>query len=148
MARRQGVFAPTAWRGAALDCAPPTSRISPQRYSRGNVQKQAAPGNVPTVSQLYDVGEGDNVLVLVHGHPFNRTMAAADGASLSCSSSCSIRGVSSSESSVETTSGREGDSIVVVPKILDHEDDAGFPWKAIVPDLRGYSRVSTNQSNG
>jgi len=90
-----------------------------------------------------DVGEGDNVLVLVHGHPFNRTMWRPQMGHF-FRPRARFEGVTSSESSVETKSKPEGDSIVVAPKILENEDeyehehDEGFPWRAIVPDLRGY----------
>jgi pimeloyl-ACP methyl ester carboxylesterase len=91
-----------------------------------------------------DVGEGDNVLVLVHGHPFNRTMWQPQmewigpGNRARARPRARFEGVSSSESSVETKGRREGDSIAVPQQILEHEDDAEFPWRAIVPDLRGY----------
>jgi pimeloyl-ACP methyl ester carboxylesterase len=98
-----------------------------------------------------DVGEGDNVLVLVHGHPFNRTIWRAQMELLNrpptrrrprprCGSG------SGSESVVEAEREREADSIAVPLKIFEDEDDdeyedEGEPlrsWRIIVPDLRGY----------
>jgi len=95
-----------------------------------------------------DGGEGDNVLVLVHGHPFNRTMWQPQTEWIGSFNRARARprarfeGVSSSESLVETKGRREGDSIVVAPKIFEHEheDDGRRRWRAIVPDLRGYGR--------
>jgi pimeloyl-ACP methyl ester carboxylesterase len=89
-----------------------------------------------------DVGEGDNVLVLVHGHPFNRTMWQPQMEWIGHFNRARARfdRVSSSESSVETKGRREGDSIVVRAKIFEHEDEheGRRRWRAIVPDLRGY----------
>jgi pimeloyl-ACP methyl ester carboxylesterase len=87
-----------------------------------------------------DVGEGDNVLVLVHGHPFNRTMWQPQMGWIGPFNRARARfeGVSSSESSVETKVKREGDSIAGTPKILEDEHDGRRRWRAIVPDLRGY----------
>ena len=93
-----------------------------------------------------DVGEGDNVLVLVHGHPFNRTMWRPQMEWIGPFNRARARfeGVSSSESLVETKGKREGDSVVVPQRIFEHEDehehedDGELPWRAIVPDLRGY----------
>jgi pimeloyl-ACP methyl ester carboxylesterase len=91
-----------------------------------------------------DVGEGDNVLVLVHGHPFNRTMWQPQMGWIGPFNRACARprarfeGVSSSESLVETNGKREGDSILVAPKIFEH--DGRRRWRAIVPDLRGYGR--------
>lgn len=91
-----------------------------------------------------DVGAGDNVLVLVHGHPFNRTMWQPQlgwvGPFNRARARPRFEGVCSSESSVETEGKREGDSITIPPRIVEHEDehDGRRPWRAIVPDLRGY----------
>ncbi|HEX3445824.1 MAG TPA: alpha/beta hydrolase [Chthoniobacterales bacterium] len=92
-----------------------------------------------------DVGDGDNVLVLVHGHPFNRTMWRPQMELFNrprtrrrsrprCGSG------SGSESVVETEREREADSIAVPLKIFEYEDEGGpfRAWRAIVPDLRGY----------
>jgi pimeloyl-ACP methyl ester carboxylesterase len=92
-----------------------------------------------------DVGEGDDVLVLVHGHPFNRTMWRPQVEYFNrprprCESG------SSSENVVGTEREREADPIAVPPRIFEDEDDdeyedEGGPfraWRIIVPDLRGY----------
>ena len=93
-----------------------------------------------------DVGERDNVLVLVHGHPFNRTMwqpqmgwiGPSNRARARARPRARFEGVSSSESSVETKSKRVGESVVVAPRIFEHEHDGRRRWRMIVPDLRGY----------
>jgi pimeloyl-ACP methyl ester carboxylesterase len=89
-----------------------------------------------------DVGEGDSVLVLVHGHPFNRTMWQPQmewvrGFNRDCA-----RSRARSEG-VDTMTGSEGlgDDVGVepaTPQNLEHEDEGGGTWRAIVPDLRGY----------
>jgi pimeloyl-ACP methyl ester carboxylesterase len=91
-----------------------------------------------------DVGAGDNVLVLVHGHPFNRTMwqPQMDW----------IRGFNRPRARSEgvgnlTVSERLGSEIVVKPSThsnFEHEDEHEDEheedpmWRAVVPDLRGY----------
>jgi pimeloyl-ACP methyl ester carboxylesterase len=98
-----------------------------------------------------DVGEGDNVLVLVHGHPFNRTMwrpqmELFDRPRTRRRPRSRCGSGHSSESVVETEREREADSIVVPQRTFENEDDdeyedEGRPlcaWRAIVPDLRGY----------
>jgi pimeloyl-ACP methyl ester carboxylesterase len=89
-----------------------------------------------------DVGEGDNVLVLVHGHPFNRTMWQPQ---MELFNRPRFEGGSSSQSLVETEHEREADSIAVPKRAFENEDDEyeaeGRPsraWRIIVPDLRGY----------
>ena len=97
-----------------------------------------------------EVGEGDNVLVLVHGHPFNRTMWQPQMEWIEGFNRPRIRrrprprcgSGSGSECVVETEREREADSIAVPLKIFEDEDeDEGGPlraWRIIVPDLRGY----------
>jgi pimeloyl-ACP methyl ester carboxylesterase len=91
-----------------------------------------------------DVGGGDNVFVLVHGHPFNRTMWQPQmewiGHFNRARPRARFEGVNISESLVETKGRRDGNSIVVPPRISEYEDehDGRRRWRAIVPDLRGY----------
>jgi 3-oxoadipate enol-lactonase len=98
-----------------------------------------------------DVGEGDNVLVLVHGHPFNRTMWQPQMELFNrprtrprCESG------SNSESVVETEREPEADSIVVPARTFEDEDEGEYEdegeslraWRVVVPDLRGFGQSS------
>ena len=86
-----------------------------------------------------DAGEREDVLVLVHGHPFNRTMwrPQVEWMAGLNRARARIERVESLEEAV-----RSGDKVPaerVLPQNLEHEDDYGRrPWRAIVPDLRGY----------
>jgi pimeloyl-ACP methyl ester carboxylesterase len=86
-----------------------------------------------------DLGEGEDVLVLVHGHPFNRTMWQPQLEHFNRPRP-RLESGSSSESVVETESHPEADSIVIPPRTFDDEDEGGSlrAWRIIVPDLRGY----------
>jgi pimeloyl-ACP methyl ester carboxylesterase len=88
-----------------------------------------------------DVGEGEDVLVLVHGHPFNRSMwrPQVDWISNLNRARARFERVESVEEVVR--SGDNGSVERVAPQNLEHEheDDYGVrPWRVIVPDLRGY----------
>jgi pimeloyl-ACP methyl ester carboxylesterase len=88
-----------------------------------------------------DVGNGDNVLVLVHGHPFNRTMWRPQMEHFDRPRTRPrLKSGSSSESVAETKREREADSIPIPPKIFEDEDEGESlrAWRIIVPDLRGY----------
>jgi pimeloyl-ACP methyl ester carboxylesterase len=96
-----------------------------------------------------DVGVGDNVLVLVHGHPFNRTMWQPQMELFNRPRPRRrprprLESGSSSESVVETERERGADSIVVPPRTFEDDDEyedegeSSRAWRAIVPDLRGY----------
>src|ERR1700751_123085 len=87
-----------------------------------------------------DVGEGDNVLVLVHGHPFNHTMWRPQ---MERFNRPRPESGDSSDDVVETEREREADPIVLPSKTFEDEDDdeyedEGGAWRAIVLDLRGY----------
>jgi pimeloyl-ACP methyl ester carboxylesterase len=98
-----------------------------------------------------DVGEGDDVLVLVHGHPFNRSMwrpqvdwiASLNRPRARARPRARIERVESFEEVFR--SGDKGPAERVTPPNLEHEDehehedDYGVgSWRVIVPDLRGY----------
>jgi pimeloyl-ACP methyl ester carboxylesterase len=104
-----------------------------------------------------DVGEGDNVLVLVHGHPFNRTMwqpqmewiRRTNRAPASAKPTARQAGARVRSEGVDTLTGSEGlgDGIGIepaTPQNLEHEDECeyehegGGTWRAIAPDMRGY----------
>jgi pimeloyl-ACP methyl ester carboxylesterase len=100
-----------------------------------------------------DVGAGNNVLVLVHGHPFNRTMwrpqmewiefanrAPAFAKPTARQASARFEGEDRLKDSER--SGGEIGIEPATPQNLGHEDehehDAEPTWRVIVPDLRGY----------
>jgi pimeloyl-ACP methyl ester carboxylesterase len=88
-----------------------------------------------------DVGEGEKVLVLVHGHPFNRTMWRPQVEWIE--KLCRARVRSERAESLDEVGwpGDKGPTELVAPPNLEHEheDDYGMrPWRVIVPDLRGY----------
>ena len=100
-----------------------------------------------------DLGEGDNVLVLVHGHPFNRTMwrpqmdwiEGFNRAPAFAKPTARQAGAGLQGEGVDTLPGSErlGGEIGVepaTPQDLGHEDEHEHEstWRAIVPDLRGY----------
>jgi 3-oxoadipate enol-lactonase len=93
-----------------------------------------------------DVGEGDNVLVLVHGHPFNRTMWQPQMDWIRGFNRPRPRARARSEG-VDSLSGSKGpgDGIGIKPSTHsnfehedEHEHEEGPVWRAVVPDLRGY----------
>jgi pimeloyl-ACP methyl ester carboxylesterase len=87
-----------------------------------------------------DLGEGDNVLVLIHGHPFNRTMWQPQMEWISDSNRprpCArIEGGDSMKDSERPR--REIGKEPAAPQNLEHGHDGRAVWRAIVPDLRGY----------
>ncbi|MBV8275146.1 MAG: alpha/beta hydrolase [Verrucomicrobia bacterium] len=85
-----------------------------------------------------DVGEGENVLVLVHGHPFNRTMWQPQMDWIAGFNRARPRARSEGVDRL-TGSERLGSEIGIEPVTasnLEYEDEV--TWRAIVPDLRGY----------
>jgi 3-oxoadipate enol-lactonase len=87
-----------------------------------------------------DVGEGDNVLVLVHGHPFNRTMWQPQMDWIRGFNRPRARARSEGVGNL-TVSERLGSEIVVKPSThsnFEHEHEEDHVWRAVVPDLRGY----------
>jgi len=101
-----------------------------------------------------DVGEGDNVLVLVHGHPFNRTMwrpqmawirdrnrpRARAGARARLESEDGVTNLERPED----VNGIEAATRLNLEPEHEQEDehDKNRAWRAIVPDLRGYGESS------
>jgi pimeloyl-ACP methyl ester carboxylesterase len=96
-----------------------------------------------------DVGEGDNVLVLVHGHPFNRTMWQPQMEWISGFNRPPAFAKPTARQASARSEGGSGlkdaerlrGEIGVQPATstnLEHEHEAGPRWRAIVPDLRGY----------
>ena len=92
-----------------------------------------------------DVGAGENVLVLVHGHPFDRTMWRPQVEWIENLNRPRARARSERVESLEEVvrSGDRGPAELFEPPNLEHEhedeDDYGMrPWRVIVPDLRGY----------
>src|SRR5215469_6662338 len=106
-----------------------------------------------------DVGEGDNVLVLVHGHPFNRTMwqpqmewirrtNRARASAKPTARQAGARARSEGEGSLAASEWL-GDDIGIepaTPQNLEHEDEdeheheGDGTWRAIAPDMRGYGQ--------
>jgi pimeloyl-ACP methyl ester carboxylesterase len=88
-----------------------------------------------------DVGEGGNVLVLVHGHPFNRTMWQPQMGWIGPFNRARPRarfegGGADALTGLERFGGEIG--IEPAAQNLEHEHDGRRRWRAIVPDLRGY----------
>jgi pimeloyl-ACP methyl ester carboxylesterase len=68
-----------------------------------------------------DVGAGEKVLVLVHGHPFNRTMWRPQ------------------VEWIKNLNGARSERVGRIENENEDEDEqAGRSWRIIVPDLRGY----------
>jgi 3-oxoadipate enol-lactonase len=89
-----------------------------------------------------DVGEGDNVLVLVHGHPFNRTMWQPQMDWIRGFNRPRARARARSEVA-DSLSGSKGPGhgIGIKPSThsnFEHEHEEDPVWRAVVPDLRGY----------
>jgi 3-oxoadipate enol-lactonase len=89
-----------------------------------------------------DVGEGDNVLVLVHGHPFNRTMWQPQMDWIRGFNRPRARARARSEVA-DSLSGSKGPGhgIGIKPSThsnFEHEHKEDPVWRAVVPDLRGY----------
>jgi pimeloyl-ACP methyl ester carboxylesterase len=88
-----------------------------------------------------DVGEGENVLVLVHGHPFNRTMwrPQVDWIANLNRARARIERVESLEEVVRSCDKGPAERVLLQNLEHEHEHDyGGRPWRVIVPDLRGY----------
>ena len=88
-----------------------------------------------------DVGEGDNVLVLVHGHPFNRTMWRPQMEWIEGGFNRTRPRARARSEGVDslTTLERRGGENRIEPSMrsnVEHEHEKA--WRAIVPDLRGY----------
>ena len=86
-----------------------------------------------------DVGVGENVLVLVHGHPFNRTMWRPQVEWIANLNLNRARARSERVASLEEVvwAGDKGPAELVARPNLEH-DSRMRPWRVIVPDLRGY----------
>jgi pimeloyl-ACP methyl ester carboxylesterase len=88
-----------------------------------------------------DVGQGDEVLVLVHGHPFNRTMWRPQVEWIENLNRARARSERVESLEEVVWPGDKGPAELVAPPNLahEHEHDYGMrPWRVIVPDLRGY----------
>ena len=89
-----------------------------------------------------DVGEGDNVLVLVHGHPFNRTMWRPQMEWIEGFNRPRARARDrlEGENSLTGLEGLGGEIGIdrSTHANFEHEHDGKRAWRAIVPDLRGY----------
>jgi pimeloyl-ACP methyl ester carboxylesterase len=87
-----------------------------------------------------DVGEGENILVLVHGHPFNRTMWRPQIDWIAGLNRARARArFERVESLEEVVWPRDKAPAERVAHEDEHEHDYGMlPWRVIVPDLRGY----------
>ena len=92
-----------------------------------------------------DVGEGDDVLVLVHGHPFNRTMWQPQVEWIADLNRARARAQFEGVDRFEDVAGSGGEGVEepIAPQNLEHEDEdeddyGRGPWRVIVPDLRGY----------
>jgi pimeloyl-ACP methyl ester carboxylesterase len=95
-----------------------------------------------------DVGGGDNVLVLVHGHPFNRTMWRPQVEWIGGSDRPRARArprarvLEGEPWAVDAVLHDRGESEPAKWRDVqiehEHEHDERSRWRAIVPDLRGY----------
>lgn len=89
-----------------------------------------------------DVGGGDNVLVLVHGHPFNRTMWRPQMEWIEAFNRARARVLGGEVRAVDSElhdSGEIEPATWETVRIEDEDEhDETLRWRAIVPDLRGY----------
>jgi pimeloyl-ACP methyl ester carboxylesterase len=94
-----------------------------------------------------DAGEGENVLVLVHGHPFNRTMwrpqvewiLDLNRPRARARPRARFERVESLEEVVWPGDKGPAERVPLQNLEHEHEHDYGMgSWRAIVPDLRGY----------
>jgi pimeloyl-ACP methyl ester carboxylesterase len=87
-----------------------------------------------------DVGAGDNVLVLVHGHPFNRSMWRPQMEWIGDLNRARAR--TKGEDLLEGLE-QPGDGNGIEALTLQNlEHDKNATWRLIVPDLRGYGESS------
>jgi pimeloyl-ACP methyl ester carboxylesterase len=88
-----------------------------------------------------DVGAGENVLVLVHGHPFNRTMWRPQ---VEWIANLNLNRARARDLGVALPTVRFGDQSESTSgdchtARIEHEHDSRMrPWRVIAPDLRGY----------
>jgi pimeloyl-ACP methyl ester carboxylesterase len=90
-----------------------------------------------------DGGAGENALVLVHGHPFNRTMWRPQVEWIENLNRARARSERVESLEEVVWPGDKGPAELGAPPNLEHEhedeDEQGArSWRVIVPDLRGY----------
>jgi pimeloyl-ACP methyl ester carboxylesterase len=78
-----------------------------------------------------DTGSGENVFVLVHGHPFDRSMWRPQ-----------VEKISRQDVEPEKTSRKDAKTPRLKRNIRDRVSSARSDWRVIVPDLRGYGESS------
>jgi pimeloyl-ACP methyl ester carboxylesterase len=78
-----------------------------------------------------DAGAGENVLVLVHGHPFDRSMWRAQAERMS-------RQADFAKAITDSSSARDAKTPSSERFIADQAPLARSGWRVITPDLRGY----------
>src|ERR1700722_15434617 len=82
-----------------------------------------------------DVGAGENVLVLVHGHPFNRTMWRPQVEWIENLNRARARSERVESLEEVVRAGDKGPAELVAPPNLEHEDEderGERPWRVIV----------------
>jgi 3-oxoadipate enol-lactonase len=98
-----------------------------------------------------DAGSGENVLVLVHGHPFDRSMwrpqvetisRQADFAKASVVAKALADEMSARDVEPEKTSRQDAKPPRFKRNIRDRVSSIQSDWRVIVPDLRGYGESS------
>jgi pimeloyl-ACP methyl ester carboxylesterase len=84
-----------------------------------------------------DAGAGENVLVLVHGHPFDRSMWRAQAQRMSRQADFA-KASTLAKAMADKSSAREAKMPSLERSIAGRASFARSSWRVISPDLRGY----------